>query len=343
MRRLARVDNRYTPRFSYTLLRGLKVQEYDYLSPLLLILLLRHRYDAYLACSLANPDCLIAFLIAKCFRRPFILWEERWERTRSSISRLIEPIQRLVARSADFIIVPGSRSFEYLSTMTGRRNRLVIAPNASWLEKPSQARVTRFRRLCGIPSDKKVVLYLGRLITAKGLDYLLLSYAKLEADFKDAVFLLIAGEGEERSRLNLLADILNIRNIRFADFVDDQAACLSVADVVVLPTVSGDTSSHIPETWGLVVNEAACLGIPVVVTRAVGCADDLVRQSHCGFVVQERNAEELLRAIRNVVLNPKLAVQMGANGIRITDETFSYEMMFEKFCSAIQHALRETE
>src|SRR5207253_7963753 len=48
-----------------------------------------------------------------------------------------------------------------------------------------------------------------------------------------------------------------------------------IADCLALPS---DRS----ETWGLVVNEALATGLPVVVSDAVGCAPDLVRDGETG-------------------------------------------------------------
>ena len=120
MRELAYSQEQYRTTFRYCLLNGLRVLEYNYFSPSLLFQLVRRGYDAYVVGPLASPDCLVVFIVARLLRKPFILWEERWEKTRSSLSRLFEPIQLLIARNADLIIVPGSKSFEYFSTLIGR-------------------------------------------------------------------------------------------------------------------------------------------------------------------------------------------------------------------------------
>ena len=67
------------------------------------------------------------------------------------------------------------------------------------------------------------------------------------------------------------------------------------------------------ETWGLVVNEAMNFSLPVVVSDAVGCADDLVRQRENGFVVSaSRFATEGADAIAALVADAELRRAYGA-------------------------------
>jgi glycosyltransferase involved in cell wall biosynthesis len=339
MQAASSAEKQYRPRFRFVLLKGLRLPDYNYLS-LSLLFWLTNRYDAYLACSLTNPDCWITFLMAKLFRKPFILWEERWEPPRSILLRLLRAIHVLIARKADLIIVPGSRSLSYFAKMLGDDSRLVLAPNASTLEKPSEARVRDFRKKYEIPSHCKVVLYLGRLMARKGVRVLLESFARLESEFQDRVFLLIAGEGDDRESLQSLSRQLHIGNVKFSGFVDDQAACIAASDILILPSISSGATS---EVWGLIINEAVSLGKPVVTTNTVGCAYDIVERFQCGYVVDERDSDALYRAIRNIIAEPETAAALSANGIVATNTTFNFEKMAQSFVCAIQRISSEHE
>ena len=335
-------DERYRPRFRYLVLRGLRLLEYNYFSPSLFFWLLRSHHDAYLAGPLGSPDSFVAFLVAKLLRRPFILWDERWEGSASFASKIVEPIQFLMARTADAIIVPGSRSFDYFLTAVLRRScrsRLLIVPNASEIKEVDPVSVEAFRQSHGIPRGPEVILYLGRLETEKGVDHLLRGFAMLEDEFRDDVFLLVAGEGRDEERLRHLADVLGLKNLRFTcSYVYEQAACLSLAAVVVLPSVHRTLHS---EVWGLVVNEAVSLGKPVVVTKAVGCAEDIVAQFRCGLIVGEGSPIDIYHAIRDILLNPETAALMGRNGLKATNTHFSFEIMADALRNAVWQVLAE--
>ena len=63
----------------------------------------------------------------------------------------------------------------------------------------------------------------------------------------------------------------------FTGFVNQSElpALYAASDVFVLPSEN--------EPWGLAVNEAMCASLPVVVSREVGCAPDLVRDGVNGY------------------------------------------------------------
>ena len=69
----------------------------------------------------------------------------------------------------------------------------------------------------------------------------------------------------------------------------------AIADCLVLP-------SDFAETWGLVVNEALATGLPVVVSDAVGCAPDLLREGESGYVYPLGNVSGLAAALESVRL-----------------------------------------
>ena len=55
------------------------------------------------------------------------------------------------------------------------------------------------------------------------------------------------------------------------------------------------------ETWGLVVNEAMACGVPAIVSDAVGCVDDLVRDGESGFTYACGNVSALTRRMLDLV------------------------------------------
>jgi glycosyltransferase involved in cell wall biosynthesis len=54
------------------------------------------------------------------------------------------------------------------------------------------------------------------------------------------------------------------------------------------------------EQWGLVVNEAMAAGLPVVVSRGCGCADELVVPGRNGYTFDPLDPSELTRCLLHV-------------------------------------------
>jgi glycosyltransferase involved in cell wall biosynthesis len=141
-------------------------------------------------------------------------------------------------------------------------------------------------------SGPLVVLFFGRLLPYKGLDYLLEAFRRLDpAKFS----LLIAGEGE------LPPEVFNTPNIRVIHrFVGDEdlPEVFNQAHVVALPYVAASQSG--------VAYMAFAFERPVVATR-VGGLGDVVVDGFNGFLVEPRSAEPLAAALEKMAEPPTRA------------------------------------
>jgi glycosyltransferase involved in cell wall biosynthesis len=135
----------------------------------------------------------------------------------------------------------------------------------------------------GIPVDRKVVLFVGKLIEKKRPADFVRAIGQL-AHRGQSVCGVVVGSGPLAAELRALADSGQIP-VHFAGFHNQTAmpACYAIADALVLP-------SDGRETWGLVVNEAMSCGVPAIVSDAVGSSQDLIdgeltgRRFPCGDV-----------------------------------------------------------
>jgi glycosyltransferase involved in cell wall biosynthesis len=69
------------------------------------------------------------------------------------------------------------------------------------------------------------------------------------------------------------------------------------------------------EPWGLVINEAMASGLPVLSSRNVGAAEELVVEGKTGFLFDPKNVEEIAAALVKIVgMGPeaRLAMAMAA-------------------------------
>ena len=110
--------------------------------------------------------------------------------------------------------------------------------------------------------------------------------------------------GPERARLEELARDLGVR----ATFTGDRPL-ESVLEAYVAGDVFALLSTH--EPWGVVVNEAAACGLPLVLSDRVGAAYDLLRDSENGFLVPAGDVGAAARALA-ALDGPGLRATMGA-------------------------------
>ena len=289
--------------------------------------LLFERYDVVVSSDLHTFEAITAFFIAKVRGKKYIPWVETFEWPRAPRSRLLQPFIRLIAKRSDAVMVVGTKAKEYLISLGAKESRIFITPYAA-LKYP----INKFD--ISLPAEKQIILYLSRIVSYKGLDYLVKAFSKLENEKKD-VFLLIAGNGPFKQEIKNLISKLKIKNFLFLDKRinnDEKGYLYSISDVFVLPSTFNDYDA---DCWGIVLNEAMSYGKPVISTDATGSARDLIKQGINGYMVKQKNVEELYSALNIILSDKKLKEKMGKESKRTIEESFNYENMSRGFIEAI--------
>jgi len=295
----------------------------------LMIELLRGKYDVLLT----STKWYACFCVAKIRRKKFILWTEYWHWTANNfIEKLLNSFTLFIAKHADAIIATGTKSYKAHLSVGIPSKKIFTYPQCAI--DYSKTSTKDLREELGL-ENKKIVLYLGRIVQRKGLDYLIKAFALLEKEI-DNVFLLIVGDGPFIKECKDLAKKLNIKNIHFMGYIDPiyKASCYKACDVFVLPAIFIGSDY---EPWGLVINEAMAFGKSIVATDAVGAVDDLVKDGYNGYVVKNKNIQELYEALHKILLNSDLAKVMGENSRKIFEEKNDYGKMFEAFKETIDY------
>lgn len=156
----------------------------------------------------------------------------------------------------------------------------------------SELTCSEARRLLGLASDQKVLLFFGVISPYKGLEYLLLALAERVKRIEN-LRLIIAGRVTNRSKeywteierikkANRLEDYL----IERVEFIPDEEIerYFKAADVLVLPYKFIFQSG--------VLFMALAFGLPVIATD-VGSLGDYVTEGKTGLICRPRDAEDL--------------------------------------------------
>ncbi len=132
-----------------------------------------------------------------------------------------------------------------------------------------------------------------RFIARKNVDLLLRAYARYRTQARGGVpwGLVIAGGGEEADRLRALECSLGLDGVIWPGFVqyDELPLYYGLASAFVHAASS--------EPWGLVVNEAIASGLPVLVSRSVGAAGELVAHGVNGYLFDPYDADDFAAAM----------------------------------------------
>lgn len=139
--------------------------------------------------------------------------------------------------------------------------------------------------------DSRVLMTVARLWSGdiyKGVDVTIQALPYISQKIENVKYLVI-GRGDDRSRLEKLAEELGVRDkVVFAGFVASEKLVehYRLADVYVMPSQEG---------FGIVYLEAMACGVPVVAGDADGSADPLL-DGKLGWRVPHRNPQAVAQA-----------------------------------------------
>ena len=147
------------------------------------------------------------------------------------------------------------------------------------------------RKDLGLP--ERFFLTVARLTCEKNLARTMGAYAAYRADAGTHAWdWVVCGDGPLRGCLLQLRQTHGLSDhVAFPGFVqlDGLPSYYAHADALLLPSIK--------EPWGLVVNEAMASGLPVVVSRACGCAEDLVEEGANGFTFDPLSPDAIKEAL----------------------------------------------
>ena len=161
------------------------------------------------------------------------------------------------------------------------------------------------RRRLGIPSERFVVGWFGRMTAVKRTRDLVDALVALRARGVDACLLLV-GDGSDRETLEAYASERGVaRELFFLGYQKEVGDWYALADAVVLTSVNEGTPVSIIE--------ALAAGRPVVTTD-VGGVGDVVRDGVDGYLVGVGDADAMASRLAEIAGDPELAARLGASG-----------------------------
>ncbi|MDX1566295.1 MAG: glycosyltransferase family 4 protein [Longimicrobiales bacterium] len=173
------------------------------------------------------------------------------------------------------------------------------------------------------PYPEPTLLYLGRLKRYKRVDLVLRAMAELR-DQQVECTLLVAGQGDDRDRLESLAGRLELGDsARFLGWVDEErkVELLQRAWIHVL------TSEK--EGWGITNLEAAAAGTPTVASDSPGLRDSVVH-GETGLLVPHGDVEALADGLRTLLEDHERRRSLG-QGARAFAETHSWDAAADRW------------
>ena len=259
---------------------------------------LNKNYDLVIVGGYSTINGALSTLLLKFKKRKFIINADGGfvDKNDTFITKFLKTY---FISSASYYLSTSNGTNEYLTHYGARKENIYIYPFTSLskkdiLDKPvKHEEKIKLRKNTPYNCDKLFVS-IGQFIPRKGFDILLKAFNNSE--MKNNKLLIIGGGPLKEEYLQYIKDN-NIKNIHILDFIkkDELLNIYKYSDVFVLPTRE--------DIWGLVINEAMSLGLPVISTNQCLAAKELIDKNYLYDCEDIQALTKLLKDINNKKYN----------------------------------------
>lgn len=256
----------------------------------------RYKPDVIIAGELGLRSGLAAVYAALRRDARLILWATVSQLTERHRGRMREWIRPGLLGRADAVLVNGASGARYVRSLGVPPAKITHIPYTVDVDQfacdPHHRAIGQTRRL----------LYVGLLVARKGVGDFLAALARWgHSHPSDAVECLVAGDGDERARLERLPMPPNTRVVFLGNVPYERLPQLyQEADVFVLPTLEDE--------WGVVVNEAMAASLPVLGSLHSQAVEELVDDGGNGWTFSPDTPGSLDDALRRALACPAAAL-----------------------------------
>jgi glycosyltransferase involved in cell wall biosynthesis len=175
-------------------------------------------------------------------------------------------------------------------------------------------------------------LYVGRLTQDKGILDLTRAFLRLAIQNSN-IHLLIVGPEEEDIKKKIEDLCVNITNrIHFSGYSNNPEHYMAASDILCLPSYR--------EGFGLVLIEAAAVGIPTVGSRIYGIID-AIQDGITGLLFRKGDIKDLTEKISIILKNKKLAKSLGNAGRQRVRRNFDYKLILNDLLKFYENLLKK--
>lgn len=270
------------------------------------------------------PSGLLGLLMSKIFRIKHVLTLiggdifDPTKKTSPHNKFYYRLVVKKIINSADSLVAISSNTVDNAMHFYGIQKNIKVIPIP--YEKVNFKKVSRnFLKMDG---EKKYIIGTGRFVDRKGFDFFIRTLARLPKN----VFGIILGDGPERNGLKILANKLKVEDrLLMPGFVSDEEKMqyLNNSDLFFL------SSRH--EGFGIVLQEAMQVGLPIISTNYGGQTDFIINNKN-GFLVKFNDLEKTVKNIKEILSNKERA-SMFSEVNKKDIENFSVHHIAEKYLS----------
>lgn len=252
---------------------------------------------------------------------PYVSWTDGTINSEKNIGKLQKLSRKYIFKRADAFIGSSHASQENQLSYGADKKHCHISLLTVDLDKYIRPEKTEY--------NKKLIC-VGSLIERKGVDLLFEALALCE---DKEITVDIVGDGTEKDNLVKLARKLGISDrVNFCGFLQTNELTDKYAEagVFVLPTRE--------DCFGLVLIEAMCAGLPIIVSKYSDGAFETVSEGENGFIIDPYDSKEFAKVIDYMFFDMDRCRKLGKTSFAMIDK-FRFENVSRGYLEAIEDAL----
>ena len=207
-----------------------------------------------------------------------------------------------------YILVQNKHDFDFVKKKLPNKNNILLPASGVDTNKFLQTKEQK---------GNIIFLFASRIIKDKGIIELIEATKQLKSQ-KKKFELYIAGSPDFQNKSTIshvqLKTWESLGYIRYLGLVKDMEQLYKKVHVGILPSYR----EGLPKS----LLEAASSGKPIITTDVPGC-NEIVKNEFNGLIVPPKDSNELMKAMKKLILNKKLRISMGKKGRELIKKNFS--------------------
>ena len=248
--------------------------------------------------------------------------------------KILNIVEKLTYSSATRVYPNSKGLYDFiLQNNFTQSNKLKIIANGSsngidtTFFSPDQVteleRVT-LREKLNIQPDNFVFVFVGRIVSDKGINELIKAFSQLQAveNKPTGIKLLLVGDLEsDLDPLNpeTLAEINQNKDIISVGFQQDVRSFFAIADALVFPSYR--------EGFPNVVMQAGAMGLPSIVSDINGC-NEIIIEGENGLIIPSKNVEKLKEKMLTLAKDKNLYTKLKGNSRRMIENRYEQSVVW---------------
>ena len=190
----------------------------------------------------------------------------------------------------------------------------------------SEIEKVALREKLNIQSDDFVFVFVGRIVSDKGINELIKAFSQLQTaennELTGIKLLLVGGLESDLDPLNpeTLAEINQNKDIISAGFQQDVRPFFAISNVLAFPSYR--------EGFPNVVMQAGAMGLPSIVSDINGC-NEIIVEGENGLIIPPKNVEKLKEKMLTLARDKNLYIKLKENSRRMIENRYEQSVVWK--------------